>query len=163
MYIYKSFHHFVPSILYSGLKWIPVFDLGRFCFILFQLFLMKCNLPISSLILLYNLSYLVWRGEHRHSSGVILREKLQKAFVTSDLPCPTQDVALPENGAQGMRPGPQFALSHNGGTPDRTKFMLGTKPSIFNFNFHKSRKNIQYSMGNWIKWLLHVICFCKSI
>lgn len=123
---------------------------------------MKCNLPISSLILPYNLPYLVWRSEHRHSSGVILREKLQKRFVTSDLPCTAQNLAFPENRAQGMRPGPQFALSHNGGTSDRTRFMLGTKPSIFNFNFNKSGKNIKHGMGNWIKLLLHVIPFCKK-
>lgn len=124
---------------------------------------MKCNLPISSPILLYNLSYLVWRGEHRHSSGVILREKLQKRFVTSDLPCTAQNLAFPENRAQGMGPGPQFALSHNGGTSVRARFMLRTKPSIFNFNFNKSGRNIKHGMENWIQWLLHEIPFRKNI
>lgn len=72
-------------------------------------------------------------------------------------------LALPENRAQGMGPGPQFELAHNSHTAVRAGFMLATKPSIFNFSFNKSGKNIKHGVGNWIKCLLHIIPLHKNI
>lgn len=56
--------------------------------------------------------------------------------------------ALPGNVAQGMGPRPQFELPHNSHTAVRAKskyfqFGPGKKPSIFNFNFNKSGKNMK--------------------
>lgn len=78
-------------------------------------------------------------------------KKLQRRFVTS-LNLQISHVlhkilALPEGRAQGLGPGPQSESSHNSHTTVRARSTLGIKPSIFNFHFNKSGKNIKHGMG----------------